>query len=482
MSRLVLTRFVYQMIPIVEIPQLIQHYASAYESCFSRGAYAHFQRYLSGLLICENKTISGINQAFVLSPRDQSSLNRFLNQARYDLDSLNRVRLDQLQANPATAMRSQGRHRGVLALDDTLLSHVGTHFDHIKPLWDHVDHRHVWAHNLVNLYYSDESVDYPISYELWKPYDAEVIEAGLKDIGIELQAKKYALKESDPDKWLRYLLGVCQRRSTTHPEAGKLYRNKIAIGMDLLRQFVAHYPQADLAITFDSWFCTPKMCAYIDQDLQRAYVGALRIDKASVILAGSQQQKMVDFIETARQAHLSGEKTLFRPAHVSFRGKTHTTYCYCKTHRLKHYGRVKLLLCYTKEALSDEPRVYITNQTHWQAATISRVYRHRWPVEPFHQQAKAQGLGKYQMRNWQAIERHVLFVVIAFSMLTLARKDPELLKKLSLNPDTAEKSIAFWRRLIKAHSLIAIVQWILVAQRQGLTWEAMIQPLMNAYL
>ncbi|MEL6653668.1 MAG: hypothetical protein AAFQ87_22970, partial [Bacteroidota bacterium] len=112
MSRLVLTRFVFQMIPIVEIPQLIQHYASAYESCFSSGAYAHFQRYLSGLLICENKTVSGINQAFVLSPRDQSSLNRFLNQGRYDLDFLNRVRLDQLQSNPATAMRSQGRHRG----------------------------------------------------------------------------------------------------------------------------------------------------------------------------------------------------------------------------------------------------------------------------------------------------------------------------------------------------------------------------------
>jgi len=43
------------MLPLVEFPQIVQHYAPWFEAVFSAEALVQFQRYLSGLIISENK-------------------------------------------------------------------------------------------------------------------------------------------------------------------------------------------------------------------------------------------------------------------------------------------------------------------------------------------------------------------------------------------------------------------------------------------
>ena len=53
------------MLPITDFPQLVEHYASFFESVFSEAGFVQFKRYISGLLVSENKTIAGINQLFV---------------------------------------------------------------------------------------------------------------------------------------------------------------------------------------------------------------------------------------------------------------------------------------------------------------------------------------------------------------------------------------------------------------------------------
>ena len=67
------------MIPLVEIPVLVRHFAPYFESVFSPEAFVHFQRYISGLVLSENKTVDGINRIFVTDTRNQSSVNRWLN-------------------------------------------------------------------------------------------------------------------------------------------------------------------------------------------------------------------------------------------------------------------------------------------------------------------------------------------------------------------------------------------------------------------
>jgi hypothetical protein len=157
------------MLPLVELPEIVSHYAPWFEPIFSEEALIQFQRYVSGLLISENKTVAGINRLVVYENRHQSSLNRLLTDNPFSETGLNGQRLALLDSLAGTRMKP----KGVLSVDDTLLSHYGQHFDEIANLWDPVEERYVWAHNLVNLHYSDDQTDYPVQYQLWRPADLD---------------------------------------------------------------------------------------------------------------------------------------------------------------------------------------------------------------------------------------------------------------------------------------------------------------------
>src|SRR5918992_5784040 len=174
------------MIPLVAIPDIVQHYAPFFASVFSPQAFEQFQRYISGLIVSENKTVDGINRLFVLDTRNQSSLNRLLTESPFDIKALHQARLALLQSLPGTQMKP----KGVLSLDDTLLSHYGHHFDKIAYLYDAAQKCYVWAHNLVNLHYSDDQTDYPINFQLWEPAAADALAAGLKEAGIAIRESK----------------------------------------------------------------------------------------------------------------------------------------------------------------------------------------------------------------------------------------------------------------------------------------------------
>jgi hypothetical protein len=155
------------MLPLVEFPQIVQHYAPWFESVFSTEALVQVQRYLSGLIISENKTVGGINRLFVVECRHQSSLNRLLTASPFSEAALNQQRLVLLDSLEGTRMKA----KGVLSVDDTLLAHYGRHFDDIAFLYDPSEKRYTWAHNLVNLHYSDDHTHYPVHFQLWKPAD-----------------------------------------------------------------------------------------------------------------------------------------------------------------------------------------------------------------------------------------------------------------------------------------------------------------------
>lgn len=96
------------MLPFVEIPDIVQHYAPHFASVFSPEAFKQFQRYLSGLIVSENKTIEGINRIFVVDVRNQSSLNRFLTESPFSVEELNAARLALLESIPGAQMKLKG--------------------------------------------------------------------------------------------------------------------------------------------------------------------------------------------------------------------------------------------------------------------------------------------------------------------------------------------------------------------------------------
>jgi len=462
------------MLPLVEFPELVQHYAPFFASVFSEKAFVQFQRYISGLIVSENKTVEGINRLFVLESRNQSSLNRFLTESPYSVEALNQARLALLASLPGTQMK----RKGVLSVDDTHLAHYGRHFDQIAYLYDPALKHHVWAHNLVNLHYSDDLTDYPVAFQLWKPADLEKLEHGLPAAGVKLRDSKFALKDEEPKKWRNYLLGVW-RRHQSKPEVAALYQSKLLIARQLLQVWVADNPGLKLPVAFDNWYTKPAFCRYLDKDLQLSYVGDLAVDDEVLLATGA--ESLASFAQRLKEEHLaaveSGDKRVFHKISFDYKGERKTYYTYCRTHRIRNFGKQRLVISHRQADLSDKPVFTNSNRLYWQATGIMRIRRHRWPVEVYHEEGKAEGLDQYQVRDFEAIYRHIALVAVTYSLLQAAPHDEALLHKLQRQLKcNLEGSAAFWRRTAQAQSLWLLACFIAAAVTQGHSLREVMTP------
>jgi len=469
------------MVPLVEFPEMVQHYAPFFKEVFSAEAFIEFERYISGLIISENKTVEGINRLCVNESRNQSSLNRLLTESPFTLEALNEARLKMLNSQAAT----QWKPRGVLSADDTLLMHYGQDFEYIAKLYDHVSGTYVWAHDLVTLHYSDDETDYPALFQLWKPAELEKMEAGLRTAGIPIKMSKEALKESDPKKWRAYLLGVWQRQQKKHLELQSIYDSKLIILQHLLEQWCQEHPTLRLPVTFDNWFTQPAFCRFLDKTLKMKYVGTL--SETDHLYSKNGEETLGHFAERLKQEHLqalqTGGKAIFHKIGIPFKGKREYYFSYCQTHRLQHFGKQRLVINYDQADLSDNPVFYNSNCLTWQAAGITRIRRHRWPVEVYHEEGKAEGLDQYQLRDFQAIERHIALVAVVYSLLRTAQHDPDLHAKLQRQLKMKlDGSPASWRRAAQAQSLWCLGLFISTGLAQGQSLRSLMTPFIHAII
>ncbi len=468
------------MVPIVKFPMIVEHYAHYYASVFSEEAFIQFKRYISGLLVSENKTISGINQLFVTEPRSQSSLNRLLTISPFSLEELNQSRLEMLESISRTKIKPT---KGVLSLDDTLLTHYGKNFEKIALLWDHTNRCYTWAHNLVSLHYSDEQTDYPIDLQLWEPADLEKLEEGLPKAGVKLRESKFALKTEEPLAWRQYLIGVW-RRKQKEPKVAALYQSKLLIAKALLKKWVKNNPNLKLPVTFDGWYTEPAFCRFINDVLQLPYVGTL--GKTNILLLRSGKQEVGQFAANLKEEHLEKSKEnpdagVFKKITFRYKGETETYYSYCRTHRVSGFGKQRLVINYRRKDLTDKPTFFISNRRRWQAKGITRIRRHRWPVEVFYEESKAEGLDQYQLRDFEGICRHIALVAVVYSLLRAAQQDTVLRDNLQRQLRIMlEGSAVFWRKATKADSLWNLATVISSDLLMGKSLKAIMIPFTKA--
>lgn len=420
-----------------------------------------------------------MNQLFVKEVRNQSSLNRLLTESPFSLQALNTARLNMLADVPGTQLK---KTTGVLSLDDTLLKHYGQQFEKIAKLWDHVEERYVWAHNLVSLHYSDEQTDYPIGFQLWEPPDLEKLEEGLPAAGVKLQARKFALKTEQPDKWRQYLLGVW-RRNQGKPEVAALHKSKLLIGRGLIQTFVTEHPGLKLPVTFDSWYTQPAFCRFLDKEMQLPYVGTL--NASDEVLLQSGKITLADFAKRLKGEHMRavarGEKPIFRPVKIRYKGEEEQYYSYCRTHRIPKLGKQRLVINFRKDDLSDSPVFYNCNRLRWQAKRITSVRRHRWPVEVYYEEGKDEGLDQYQLRDFEGISRHIAFVAVVYSILRAAQQDTALRNSLQRQLKLIlDGSAVFWRRTSQAQNLWNIALLISAGLIEGKRLSNIMAPLLQA--
>jgi hypothetical protein len=420
--------------------------------------------------------VEGIDRLFLNESRSQSSLNRLLTRSPYDLEQLNKARLRLLSDLPGTRIKAQG----VLSVDDALLTHFGRHFEGIACVFNSTSGTYEWAHNLVTLNYSADQTDYPLLFQLWRPADLDKNEVGLLAAGITIKASKQELKSTALDKWRQYLLNLW-RRHANKPEVATLYESKLQIAKEFLRQWQEMRGELDLPVTFDSWYTQPDFCHYLEQTLHMSYVGALK--PSAQIVFKSEQMEARSFTERLKQEPLAAAKEakppIFRPSTIFYKGEEEHYFSYCATHRIHHFGKQRLVITYNQADLSGAPVFYISNRLRWQALGITRIRRHRWPVEVYHEAGKAEGLNQYQLRDWVAIERHVAFVAVVYSLLRAAQHDSVFQDRLQCELKL-EGSAASWRRATQAQAFWCLLIFVSLRLSQGHSLDAIAAPMLRA--
>ena len=139
------------------------------------------------------------------------------------------------------------------------------------------------------------------------------------------------------------------------------------------------------------------------------------------------------------------------------------------------------MINYRQEDLGDDPVFIIANRPHWRALGITRIRRHRRPIEVYHEEGKAEGLDQYQLRDFEAIGRHVALVATVYSSLRAAQHDPVLRQGLQRELKLQlEGSAAFWCRVTQAQSLWSLAPFISAGLAQGRSLRQVMTPLLRA--
>ena len=156
-------------LPIVEpAPIVLEHSANFREVFENRCQFQHFENYLTGLMVLENKSMANMARC-LLESADKTNLSRFLTEANWDAETLNKTRIAYLLQQ--TERQRLGTRKSVLPIDDTLCEHVGSLFEYIDQHYNHGNRTYPWAHNLVTSHYVSGAVRFPVDWRLYRRYE-----------------------------------------------------------------------------------------------------------------------------------------------------------------------------------------------------------------------------------------------------------------------------------------------------------------------
>jgi len=349
---------------IVEFPAVVTEALAEFGDLFANEPERrHFAEYLTGLFVAERKNVSAINRQFAQTT-DQSCLNRWLTEVDWDVEALNRRRLDWLQRDPSTRYSAQG----VIALDNVLLDHDGKLIEDVGWFWDHAEQRHKIAH------------DYLIANYVCTP--------GSSGGG----GKHYAL---DFRRFVKR--AQCELKGEPFVDHNQLFRA-------LVDQVVKQQIPGDF--TFDCWFTHAANLNHI-HGYDRGYVGDLKFNRKVIFQGQTLKAEEVAALikpKDRKPVVIDGQKQWYFTKSVRLDGVDH---------------RVRIVILWERWNSARPCKILITNRTPWEVGRILRVYRQRWRgTECFHRDGKQHlGMGDCQLRNGRGQTRHMYLVVLAHSVL-----------------------------------------------------------------
>jgi hypothetical protein len=411
-------------LPIVVPAPLVTAHADAFRDLFENAPqFAHFEHYLTGLMVLPNKSLANIARC-ILDSADKTNLSRFLSSAPWHEAEVNDRRI-----RYALEQTRRHRHRkadSVLVLDDTLCEHVGSLFAHIDRHYNHSDGTYPLAHNPVTSVYVSGPVRIPLDLRVYRRYE-------------EVTHWETFVTKHFPDQVIpttkkarTALHKVVDPVLMTDPDFAALhtqFRTKITLAIDLVEAAIRHKVPFGVVV-FDSWYLAEELVTVLARR-RKAWVSIVKknrnIETASFELRDAAGQPI-----RFAGPHIAVEDLIPHIPADAYRAVTvgkATYWCFTLVVRLATVGKVRLVISFANAERTGTAALLLSNRLDWSAQKILTTYLRRWPTETFYQDGKGHlGLDAYRMRSAEAIGKHWCLVFVAYTLLHLACLTPSLTK------------------------------------------------------
>ncbi len=349
---------------ITSFPRVVQSAVEEFGDLFvCEPERRHFAEYLTGLMVAARKTVRGINYEFAMTT-DQSCLNRFITEVKWDEAELNERRLRWLQKDSSTRYGD----RGVIAIDNVLIDHDGKLIKDVGWFWDHAEGRNKIAHDyLIANYVCTSDKHYPLEFRRF-------------------------------------------RKREQCDATGEEFFNHTKLFCQLVDWVCEHEIPGDF--TFDSYFTNAEILNHIHGKKDRfgrprGYVGDLKFNRKICWKGGELRAE-----EMAGQIDPDSRKPFKR-------GRKQQWYFTTSIRIPNVEHKVRIVIIWDKKRDREPRKILITNRVAWEVIRILQVYRYRWTgTETFHRDGKQElGMGDCQLRDGQGQTRHMYLVMLAYTLL-----------------------------------------------------------------
>ena len=402
-------------LPIVAPAPIVTTHADIFRDLFeNRCQFRHFQHYLTGLIVLDNKSLANITRC-VLESADKTNLSRFFSEAPWFQDHVNDRRVAYL-LQQTKAVRGP-KADATLILDDTLCEHVGSLFDYVDRHDDHGDDTYPLAHHPVTSHDVSGPVRFPLDLRLYRRYE-------------ELTQWETFVRKHFPD---RPIPTTKKERARLHKAVDPIllddpafqplhqqFRTKIDVGIALLEAAIQHKVPFRVLL-FDTWYLAGElvsMARYHNKDWVSLLKKNRNLETNSFVLKDAAGQPI-----RLAGPHIAVEDLVPLIPPTAYRAVTvgdKTSWPFTLAVRLPGLGKVRLVVSFKNAELTGTYAVLVSNRVDWHAQRILTLYVQRWPIETFYQDGKGHlGLDEYRMRNAEAIKKHWCLVFVAYAFLHL---------------------------------------------------------------
>jgi len=372
------------MMNIRNAKQDIQKVLSFFSEAFSRPSFKLFSSFIIGFIQLgkETHTSSMVQSlSFSFLHRSLSSFTRFLGQNVWAMEEVAETAVEQF----FHTLRIKAHSVLFLIVDDTIVQKSGKKIPGCAWHRDHAQKAYVFGHQWV------------LSALLYK------------DFLLPLWSKLY------------------------HPKGTKgcgPFQTKITMAQKMLQALRLPIP-CKVYLLADSWYWA-KQLAQLCREYGYHMISQLKTN--SVVFMNGKKTKVTT---------LSTLHSAYREVSVFVYGKNKTLKIARFVGIIQGLGKVAVVV--VKEKRKKTSYLVSTN-LHLSALDIVKYYAKRWKIEQMIKDLKQRlGFGHYQVRNLQAIRRHVALVLLSYCVLILL-KILQRLKDPSASWDLSIRSLAFHLR------------------------------------